>query len=51
MELKRQFNRTMTLVLILLIVPYGIETHVQRDISPEFTTLLIVPYGIETSSL
>ena len=33
---------------MLLIVPYGIETHSSNDSQISFNCLLIVPYGIET---
>ncbi len=34
----------------LLIVPYGIETHI-LICNPQILRLLIVPYGIETISM
>ena len=34
--------------LVLLIVPYGIETFADRKQRPQQNVLLIVPYGIET---
>ena len=33
----------------LLIVPYGIETIMSKDLKKVLNGLLIVPYGIETS--
>ena len=35
-------------IVILLIVPYGIETIIACDDESYLVTLLIVPYGIET---
>ena len=47
MELKLGKVEQDTTLLILLIVPYGIETESIRA-SVAGDTLLIVPYGIET---
>ena len=48
MELKRPKNGQINRILPLLIVPYGIETHVVF-INVMCSCLLIVPYGIETN--
>ena len=47
MELKRQLCDIASIAAHLLIVPYGIETAIQRARLNNLT-LLIVPYGIET---
>ena len=49
MELKLSIEHNLTVHIVLLIVPYGIETFfVIRK--KNFQQLLIVPYGIETKS-
>ena len=48
MELKLGQERLYYGRVRLLIVPYGIETYVQRS-ATFYTALLIVPYGIETA--
>ena len=47
MELKQTCCITYFEIIVLLIVPYGIETCLPMPPSPA-PTLLIVPYGIET---
>ena len=47
MELKRRSSMLAVRLFLLLIVPYGIETYVNRIILLNIF-LLIVPYGIET---
>ena len=47
MELKLLSLSDRVILRVLLIVPYGIETFVQKLI-PAKILLLIVPYGIET---
>ena len=48
MELKLHFGIFVQIEIILLIVPYGIETY-QNNMKPAMRKdLLIVPYGIET---
>ena len=47
MELKRKKNLYAAFRIILLIVPYGIETE-ESGKHVEKAELLIVPYGIET---
>ena len=47
MELKLRGCSSTSFPLILLIVPYGIETNVPA-LSRKTKLLLIVPYGIET---
>ena len=49
MELKLRHRCRLSLVFVLLIVPYGIETLTGRILRLHLRTLLIVPYGIETS--
>ena len=48
MELKRFTARDNLSLYNLLIVPYGIETTLNRVGTPIVRALLIVPYGIET---
>ena len=47
MELKQFKNYLISVLRILLIVPYGIETYLQTQ-AENGQGLLIVPYGIET---
>ena len=47
MELKHDLRLLQTYPVLLLIVPYGIETHNVPTLKVELL-LLIVPYGIET---
>ena len=47
MELKRHPQTVKHFVIVLLIVPYGIETHFTHNTRAR-GLLLIVPYGIET---
>ena len=49
MELKRGENPIECVSPVLLIVPYGIETH-GKETRWHSSDLLIVPYGIETRS-
>ena len=49
MELKQVSIARKGTVIILLIVPYGIETLSARVRRPQRSELLIVPYGIETT--
>ncbi len=49
MELKQNYYISPCKLFGLLIVPYGIETSVQRENTGNYT-LLIVPYGIETKN-
>ncbi len=48
MELKLIPNTLISLIFLLLIVPYGIETAITQMMSKGKISLLIVPYGIET---
>ena len=48
MELKQETGARIDGALILLIVPYGIETVSNDTTATHVRTLLIVPYGIET---
>ena len=50
MELKLLIFLADIVCIILLIVPYGIETRTKEIQLKVQTTLLIVPYGIETIS-
>ena len=50
MELKLYPHRYKYAHTLLLIVPYGIETHILQS-EPIRPVLLIVPYGIETAIL
>ena len=50
MELKQITCQAVSAVILLLIVPYGIETKITFFISQRFKSLLIVPYGIETGN-
>ena len=47
MELKHTYDQSATTRIVLLIVPYGIETTVTNAMV-DSVSLLIVPYGIET---
>ena len=49
MELKRYELYSMNLHMVLLIVPYGIETGFCSSNRYAYIELLIVPYGIETN--
>ena len=49
MELKRLRLQRVCCTLVLLIVPYGIETFLVKTMM-KLPLLLIVPYGIETSN-
>ena len=51
MELKQVCRIAAHLQPVLLIVPYGIETAIQRARLNNLTALLIVPYGIETPNI
>ena len=48
MELKHIRKPTFSYYLVLLIVPYGIETQNHCHCAMFVSLLLIVPYGIET---
>ena len=47
MELKQSYSASFMSSASVLIVPYGIETHLQSR-NGLMNTVLIVPYGIET---
>ena len=49
MELKPSWNNMESTTMLVLIVPYGIETR-EKAVSTRTITVLIVPYGIETES-
>ena len=49
MELKHCYNFRIDTGIELLIVPYGIETYIDKYVESG-KVLLIVPYGIETQS-
>ena len=49
MELKRSLPHAVSSMILLLIVPYGIETLLEYY-QEQGKRLLIVPYGIETYS-
>ena len=49
MELKRAIIHGLSQLAGLLIVPYGIETKLKKEIISAVESLLIVPYGIETT--
>ena len=51
MELKPPFILILSQRIILLIVPYGIETRNLVDEIDKHVLLLIVPYGIETGHI
>ena len=48
MELKLDAAYLLNKQLKVLIVPYGIETHISFPLSVCLQNVLIVPYGIET---
>ena len=49
MELKRNHQLIIAVIIVLLIVPYGIETVPGCNRWLPSMVLLIVPYGIETA--
>ena len=49
MELKRSLPHAVSSMILLLIVPYGIETLLEYY-QEQGKRLLIVPYGIETKN-
>ena len=51
MELKHIRYFFMCLPCIVLIVPYGIETYLERVAIARRNQVLIVPYGIETHKI